>query len=95
MAVFAIALELPEETFVEMHKYEEEDDSWFRCEWVTLQTNSKLKPDMAYYDEHKPEDEAKVGGVWLKGHQDHGGESERRYEGLQADSSRDDGVVRV
>lgn len=29
---------------------------------------------MAYYDEHDPEDEAKVGGVWLKGHQDHGGE---------------------
>jgi hypothetical protein len=32
---------------------------------------------MAYYDEHKPEDEAKVGGVWLKGHQDHGGELSR------------------
>lgn len=31
---------------------------------------------MAYYDEHKPEDEAKVGGVWLKGHQDHGGEDD-------------------
>ena len=29
---------------------------------------------MAYYDEHDPEDEKKVGGVWLKGHQDHGGE---------------------
>jgi len=34
---------------------------------------------MAYYDEHKPEDEAKVGGVWLKGHQDHGGEADAVY----------------
>jgi len=30
--VFALALELPEETFVDMHKMEEVDDSWFRCE---------------------------------------------------------------
>ena len=27
---------------------------------------------MAYYDEFTPEDEAKVKGVWLKGHQDFG-----------------------
>lgn len=33
--VFAIALELPTETFVEMHKFEEEDDSWFRCECIS------------------------------------------------------------
>jgi len=30
--------------------------------------------DMAYYDEYTKDDEAKVKGVWLKGHQDHGGE---------------------
>ncbi|WRT64439.1 uncharacterized protein IL334_001371 [Kwoniella shivajii] len=56
--LFAIALELPIETFVQMHKYEEKDDSWFRY--------------MAYYDEYSKEDEAKVGKVWLKGHTDHG-----------------------
>nr|XP_019015136.1 uncharacterized protein I206_01224 [Kwoniella pini CBS 10737]OCF53917.1 hypothetical protein I206_01224 [Kwoniella pini CBS 10737] len=56
--LFALALELPINTFVNFHKYEEKDDSWFRY--------------MAYYDEFSPEDEEKVGGVWLKGHQDHG-----------------------
>ncbi|OCF41964.1 hypothetical protein I317_04266 [Kwoniella heveanensis CBS 569] len=56
--LFALALKLPINTFVDFHKYEEKDDSWFRY--------------MAYYDEFKPEDEAKVGSVWLKGHQDHG-----------------------
>ncbi|WVF65611.1 hypothetical protein IAT40_000341 [Kwoniella sp. CBS 6097] len=56
--VFALALKLPINTFVDFHKYEEKDDSWFRY--------------MAYYDEFNPEDEAKVGSVWLKGHQDHG-----------------------
>jgi hypothetical protein len=30
--------------------------------------------DMAYYDEHTKEDESKVKGVWLKGHQDFGSE---------------------
>ena len=29
--------------------------------------------DMAYYDQYSKEDEARVKGVWLKGHQDHGG----------------------
>ena len=29
--VFALALRVPSETFVDMHKYEEHDDSWFRC----------------------------------------------------------------
>ncbi|WWC86470.1 uncharacterized protein L201_001347 [Kwoniella dendrophila CBS 6074] len=56
--LFALALELPINTFVDFHKYEEHDDSWFRY--------------MAYYDEFSPEDEEKVGHVWLKGHQDHG-----------------------
>ncbi|WWC58799.1 uncharacterized protein I303_101343 [Kwoniella dejecticola CBS 10117] len=56
--LFALALKLPIDTFVNFHKYEEKDDSWFRY--------------MAYYDEFSPEDEEKVGGVWLKGHQDHG-----------------------
>ena len=57
-----------------MHQFQEEDDSWFRCQGVQIEKEGKLTLDMAYYDEHKPEDEAKVGGVWLKGHQDHGGE---------------------
>ncbi|WWC58131.1 uncharacterized protein I303_100666 [Kwoniella dejecticola CBS 10117] len=56
--LFALALKLPINTFVDFHTYEEKDDSWFRY--------------MAYYDEFDPEDADKVGGVWLKGHQDHG-----------------------
>ena len=34
IAVFAIALELPIETFVDMHQFQEEDDSWFRCQGI-------------------------------------------------------------
>lgn len=30
--MFAVALELPTETFVNFHKYEEKDEAWFRCE---------------------------------------------------------------
>lgn len=31
-AVFALALELPVETFVEKHKFDVHDESWMRCE---------------------------------------------------------------
>lgn len=34
--MFAIALELPTETFVDMHKADELDDAWFRCEWFPI-----------------------------------------------------------
>ena len=30
--VFALALELPIDTFEKLHRFEERDDSWFRCE---------------------------------------------------------------
>ena len=30
--VFALALQIPSETFVDMHRYAEKDDAWFRCE---------------------------------------------------------------
>ncbi|ORX39267.1 Clavaminate synthase-like protein [Kockovaella imperatae] len=56
--LFALALAIPSDTFVAMHRYEALDDAWFRY--------------MTFYDEHDPEDEKKIGGVWLKGHQDHG-----------------------
>lgn len=32
--------------------------------------HSDKTADMAYYDEFTPDEEAKLGGVWLKGHQD-------------------------
>lgn len=72
--MFAIALEIDSETFVNMHKADELDDAWFRCTFCTLSLRKTLSSyqDMAYYDEFDPEDEKKVGGVWLKGHQDHG-----------------------
>ncbi|KAJ5607367.1 hypothetical protein N7537_003986 [Penicillium hordei] len=54
--LFALSLELPSETFVDKHRFELHDESWFRY--------------MAYYDEFSPDEEAKLGGVWLKGHQD-------------------------
>ena len=62
------------ETFVEKHKFDVQDESWFRCEWFHRRVMRALtiRSDMAYYDEFTPEDEAKVKGLWLKGHQDHG-----------------------
>ncbi|RSH80761.1 hypothetical protein EHS25_007097 [Saitozyma podzolica] len=58
LLVFAISLQLPSETLVERHQFGKHDESWLRY--------------MAYYDEHTKEDESKVKGVWLKGHQDFG-----------------------
>jgi len=78
VTVFALALELPIETLVDMHRQELKDDSWFRCRYpIELDPGRErmltLSPsDMAYYDEFDPEDEKKVKSVWLKGHQDHG-----------------------
>ncbi|KAL1406675.1 hypothetical protein Q8F55_008381 [Vanrija albida] len=58
LRAFAHALELPSETFVDTHKFDVHDESWMRY--------------MAFYDEHTKEEEDKVKGVWLKGHQDFG-----------------------
>ena len=58
LRLFAISLNLPESFFVERHKYEEFDESWFRY--------------MMFFHEHQPEDMVKTGGVWLKGHCDFG-----------------------
>ena len=56
--VFAIALELPEETFVNMHKFDVNDESWMRY--------------MKYYDEYSAEEQKTIEGVWLGGHTDFG-----------------------
>ncbi len=66
--MFALGLELPPETFVQKHKFDVHDESWFRCKL----RRDPADPDMAYYDAHSKEDEAKTRGVWLKGHQDFG-----------------------
>ncbi|KAK4688948.1 hypothetical protein P7C73_g1166, partial [Tremellales sp. Uapishka_1] len=58
LRLFALALKLPIDTFVNTHKFDVHDESWMRY--------------MAFYDEYTPEDEEKVKGVWLKGHQDFG-----------------------
>lgn len=50
--VFAIALELDPEFFVNKLQFEKNDQSWLRC--------------MAYYDEFTPEEHAKRGGVWFQ-----------------------------
>ena len=33
LLVFALSLELPSETFVDKHKFELHDESWFRCKY--------------------------------------------------------------
>ncbi|TFY80315.1 hypothetical protein EWM64_g3696 [Hericium alpestre] len=54
--LLSIGLELPENTLPDMHPYDETNHSFFRF--------------MAY-NPRPEEDEAKSGGVWLKGHADH------------------------
>ncbi|OAL25605.1 hypothetical protein AYO20_10380 [Fonsecaea nubica] len=58
LTLFAISLDLPEDFFVNLHRYEVHDDSWYRY--------------MMYFHAHKAEDMQKTGGVWLKGHCDFG-----------------------
>jgi len=58
LRLFAIALELPEETFVNMHKFDVNDESWMRY--------------MKYYDEYSAEEQKTIEGVWLGGHTDFG-----------------------
>ncbi|CAK7222010.1 hypothetical protein SBRCBS47491_004722 [Sporothrix bragantina] len=58
LTLFAISLDLPEDFFVNKHRYEVKDDSWFRY--------------MMYFHDHNEEDMQKTQGVWLKGHCDFG-----------------------
>lgn len=58
LRLFALSLDLPEFFFVDLHKYEVYDDSWYRY--------------MMFFHSHKEEEMEKTGGVWLKGHVDFG-----------------------
>ncbi|PNS16803.1 UPF0676 protein [Sphaceloma murrayae] len=58
LTLFALALKLPPDFFVQRHRYEVHDESWLRY--------------MMYFHDHNAEDMAKTGGVWLKGHCDFG-----------------------
>ncbi|KAH6999406.1 Clavaminate synthase-like protein [Ilyonectria destructans] len=58
LTLFALSLELPEDFFTKLHKYETFDESWFRY--------------MMYFHGHHADDMVKTGGVWLKGHCDFG-----------------------
>ena len=58
LTLFAISLGMPETWFIDRHRYERFDESWFRY--------------MMFFHEHAKEDMEKTGGVWLKGHCDFG-----------------------
>ncbi|KAJ5811678.1 hypothetical protein N7474_007979 [Penicillium riverlandense] len=58
LRLFAIALELPEDFFVNLHQYDVADLSWYRY--------------MMFFHEHEAGDMTKTKGVWLKGHCDFG-----------------------
>ncbi|KAI0703872.1 Clavaminate synthase-like protein [Cerioporus squamosus] len=58
LRLLALGLELPEETFVNLHRFDAEGESYLRS--------------MKYYPYRTEADEVKVKNVWLKGHTDIG-----------------------
>ncbi|PCH36841.1 Clavaminate synthase-like protein [Wolfiporia cocos MD-104 SS10] len=57
LRLLALGMELPEDTFVNLHNYSAEGDTWVR---------------MMKYFPRSEEDEIKTNNVWLKGHKDYG-----------------------
>ncbi|RPD60545.1 Clavaminate synthase-like protein [Lentinus tigrinus ALCF2SS1-7] len=58
LRMLALGLELPEETFVNLHRFEDEGETYLRY--------------MKYFPYQTETDEARVKNVWLKGHTDIG-----------------------